>query len=272
MRNIDTSVISNTVGLPIKAGTLEHIFLNVKEAVQALLSPYVLNPVVDQIYIISGCENTGSGNTYNISSGWIYLNGEVFAVDAVSFTKTTTQIAGLTIDTTFYSNNADITQLTDGTVRTVHQIRKVKFEPKQPTGNIPFESAFRVGTWQKGDVKTVNCDINYYNNNFDSSGIGKNERLGWKVCDILKGRTLIGFDPATANTSMLGDQIGATTATLTQNNLPPFVIPQKVTDGSSNDGGTLAVNFDLNNNVNIGNSTPFSIVQPSTIILLIEKL
>src|ERR1700739_975649 len=56
-----------------------------------------------KVYVLYGCENSGSGTTYTISAGAVYyrdanavvnnLPGEIFTVDAVSFIASGTAVA-----------------------------------------------------------------------------------------------------------------------------------------------------------------------------------
>lgn len=52
---------------------------------------------------------------------------------------------------------------------------------------------------QSGDIKRIKCDLAYYTANFETSGLGKNLRLGWAQCngnngtDDLTGRVGIGY-------------------------------------------------------------------------------
>lgn len=42
---------------------------------------------------------------------------------------------------------------------------------------------FAEAQWLVGDIKEVDCTNQYITDNFDSSGKGKNERLGWAICN-----------------------------------------------------------------------------------------
>ena len=48
---------------------------------------------------------------------------------------------------------------------------------------------FAESQWLKGDIKEVDCTNQYIADNFDSNGIGKNERLGWAICNGYNGLT-----------------------------------------------------------------------------------
>ncbi|HKC67701.1 MAG TPA: hypothetical protein VKG26_05690, partial [Bacteroidia bacterium] len=49
-----------------------------------------------KVYVLWGCVNSGSGSNYNISAGAVFYNGEVYTVDATSFTATGTAVGTLT--------------------------------------------------------------------------------------------------------------------------------------------------------------------------------
>jgi len=42
---------------------------------------------------------------------------------------------------------------------------------------------FTESQWLPGDIKEVDCTNQYITDNFDSNGIGKNERVGWAICN-----------------------------------------------------------------------------------------
>lgn len=126
MRKLNTSNVSTTVGLPIKAGTLQHLQLAYQEALTALANS-IIGRAADfsNAYVLYGLVNSGSGGALVVSAGAIYYNGEVFLVDAFSLTPVDTAVAGIV--TTFYNTEADPVTFTDGISRNVHQIRKIVF-------------------------------------------------------------------------------------------------------------------------------------------------
>jgi hypothetical protein len=126
MRKLVTTDITNSVGFPVKAGTLNHIQLAYQEALTALANSIIGRlPDSSNCYILFGCKNTGSGTSYVISAGAIYYNGEVYLVDAVSFTAASGQTAVLNFVTTNYTTNADPVTFTDGVAHNVHTIQKI---------------------------------------------------------------------------------------------------------------------------------------------------
>lgn len=58
----------------------------VRDAFTGLLSAWGINPA--DSFIISGCESVLNGSNYDISAGWISLNGEILQVDAHSVAAT----------------------------------------------------------------------------------------------------------------------------------------------------------------------------------------
>lgn len=129
MRILDTTPITDAAELPIKSGTLQFLQDANKElflaVVQALLSPSY-NPAI--MYVLYGCVNSGAGSTYNISSGVVLWQGELFYVDATNFAATITNTAICTLGITQYVGNgvnADPVQFTDMTEKNVHDIRKI---------------------------------------------------------------------------------------------------------------------------------------------------
>lgn len=128
MRTLTTSNITSTAQMPVKSGTLEHIQLAYQEAITALGNSIIHRlPDNANFYILYGCVNSGSGLSYVISAGAIYYNGEVFLVDATTFTATSGQVAVGNISISQYGTNADPVTFTNGTSYNVHNIRKIAF-------------------------------------------------------------------------------------------------------------------------------------------------
>lgn len=126
MRKLLTSNITNTVAFPVKAGTLNHLQLAYQEAITALANSIIGRlPDSSNAYILYGCKNTGTGLNYIISAGAIYYSGEVYLVDAVTFTAAGGQVAVLNFATTYYTTNADPVTFTDGIAHNVHEIKKL---------------------------------------------------------------------------------------------------------------------------------------------------
>lgn len=127
MRKLDVSAITAAIGLPVKSGTLSHVQLAYQEALGEIvkaITGYGYDPT--KVYVLNGCVNSGSGSNYVISAGSVFFNGEVFLVDATSFTISGPNVAvGIKTLTYFTATNADPVQFTDGATRTIHQIWKI---------------------------------------------------------------------------------------------------------------------------------------------------
>ena len=113
--------------MPMKRGTLAFLQDAHKEAlaatIQALIGP-TYNPIT--AYVLYGCVNTGSGANYVISAGALFIGGEIFLVDAVSFSTTGLNVPVITYITTQYTTDADPVTLTDTTVHNIHNIKKAQ--------------------------------------------------------------------------------------------------------------------------------------------------
>lgn len=126
MRKLNVSDVTNSNGLPVKSGTLEHIQLAYQEAVNAIARNLIGRDIDNsRAYILYGLINTGTSSAMNVTTGALYYAGEVYLVDA--FTLTVAQAAVASIQTSFYQDNADPVTFTDGIQRNVHQIRKIVF-------------------------------------------------------------------------------------------------------------------------------------------------
>ena len=126
MRKIDTSYVTDTVAMPVKSGSIDHLQLSYQEALQSLANVLVGPGIVNnKVYILFGCVNSGSGSNYVISAGAVYYYGEVFLVDATTFTTASGQTAVANVVISYNNTNADPVTFTDGNNHNVHQIRKM---------------------------------------------------------------------------------------------------------------------------------------------------
>lgn len=127
MRNLNVSEVSAATGLPVKSGTFIHLQLAYREALAGIgkaITGIGYDPA--KVYILNGCVNSGSGSNYNISAGAVFFNGEVYVVDAATFTITGPNVAvGVVTKTYFTGANADPVEFTDGVTRTIHEIWKM---------------------------------------------------------------------------------------------------------------------------------------------------
>lgn len=259
MRKLDVSAVTDSVGLPVKGGTLVHLQYAYQEALAAL-GKGLVGAAYDEnkVYVLNGCVNTGVGSNYEISAGAVYFNGEVFLVDAVSFSISGAQVAVAVIDTSYFADStADPVEFTDGVLRNIHEIRKVVLQPGLNGSGIANYNDFidlnkRLhGTI--GEIKIWNWRFyggtlsTYFN---IATGLGIHPyTLGWAIADgqngtdSLSGLVPVGYSASDEDFSEPFENTGGVKeVTLTKSQLPTTVgeIP------ASSDGtpGVNGVNFD----------------------------
>lgn len=122
MKTLLTSSISTSVGFPVKAGTLDFLQAASYELLNLIAQSIVGREYDGSPVALYGCNNTGSGSTYNIQDGLIYYSGSLFRVTGGSFTLTGSNVALLTSTSTYVTNpKTDPVIFTDGVSRYVHQ-------------------------------------------------------------------------------------------------------------------------------------------------------
>lgn len=125
MKKLITSEISDSAQMKLKSGTLQFLQDANAEALSAICKGLIgANYSDSQIYILWGCVNTGSGNNYIISAGAVFYGGEIYLVDAATFTLNA-NVAIFSIVITQYQINADPTTFSDSSVHNIHNIRKM---------------------------------------------------------------------------------------------------------------------------------------------------
>lgn len=144
MRKYDTSAITTTIAAPVKGGTFVHLQLAYQEALDAIakavIGPF---PQANKVYVLFGCVNTGTYPTYTISAGAVYYNGEVYLVDAVTFTTSGGHVAVASIATTYFTDqSADPVTFKDTSTHNMHQIRKIVLADGLSGSTIADFSAF----------------------------------------------------------------------------------------------------------------------------------
>lgn len=173
MNKIDFSTL---VGFPLSTETLQYL----QDALLQVQHGALLG---GKNYILDGCTGTGT-----ISDGWVVINGEVLPfVGGTEETK-------VFIEETVVNRN-----FFGGASNPYYKNRVAKFGT---TGNPATEFTWadftrndpnngvlkRLDTvWQIGDVKMVDCDNAYIAANFDGTGLGTNERVGWAICNGANG-------------------------------------------------------------------------------------
>ena len=141
------------------------------------------------------------------------------------------------------------------------------------------------GFAQTEDIREIEVSNAYLSANFDGSGLGNNERIGWAICNGNNGtRDRRGMVPMQYSPTYptLGAPIGNATVTLGKANIPQMDLRIQTSD-ADNGGGTRdsLIATDAGNKTattytntvnNASANTPVSLIQPSLITLFIMKL
>jgi hypothetical protein len=121
MKKINTSnVIEGVRKLGLVKASIEHLQESYSDIFNELIYSLVITPNPVALY---GLTNSSSHPNYNISSGAIFLNGEVYNVDAFSGTAPGGQVPRLLLSTTYRSG--DPVKYSDGNNFNTHEIRKL---------------------------------------------------------------------------------------------------------------------------------------------------
>lgn len=275
MKRLNTSYITSGIGMPIKSGTLDFLQDAHKETATSIITSlmgYV--PADNTIYVLSGCVNSDTAPTYNVSAGIVYFNGEIYNVPAFNLTASGLNLPYPSLLVTPYTINADIVEFTDGTPRNVHDIRSFTVSLTDSSTYPSFLDWQRAGAWIYGDTKEVVCTNGYASAMFDSTGKGRLERSGWAIMNGNNGtpndngRVVVSY--GTSYTT-LGATGGSPTHTLLTTNLPNINIPK--TDDYTAGGNRLTNGNGGSATLNVGgSSTPFDIMPPYVVRLRIMKI
>ena len=137
--------------------------------------------------------------------------------------------------------------------------------------------------WQTGDVKQVDCSMDYLAANFDNTGLGKNSRVGWQICNGQRGTkdrsgtVAVQLDTTQIQFQTLGQPGGAVSYQIKASDLPALLLNQEML-GEANGGtsGLVQVGGKADNGqayVNVGSpNNPISMLQPYIVTLFIQKL
>lgn len=227
--------LTNIGGYPLSQEDLAHLQSSYVDAFAALAGM-----VGNKVIITGMLEAAGS-----VTAGWISINNEL-----VPF------LAGA-IGTGEYSIVETITPLTfhDGSNNEVLITRIAQFSVG---GDQQYAELVRIGTLKNdmpkiGDIKMVHCDNTYIAANFDGTGLGINERVGWAICNGINETVDMGdmFPMAYKNgVREMGDTGGSKEVTLASNQQGTFTVQTSRDDIS---GGSASVTASLKFN---GNEAP----------------
>jgi len=136
------------------------------------------------------------------------------------------------------------------------------------------------GTAQTGDVKEIDISNAYLLANFDPTGLGINERVGWAICNGNNGtRNRGGRVAIQYNTTYptLGATGGESTHVLTTNEIPSLNVPFTGSNADNGDPGTYIITASTQSNgaKNItatGGGQAHNNMQPYIVTVFIMKL
>ena len=157
MKKLKTTDITPTVGMPIKGGTLLFLQEAYQEGLKALANGIVEDE--DNFTILWGCVNSTTAPIYTVSAGAIYYQGEVYLVDAFTFTSGGGDVAVGTITTTQFTDpTADPVTFTNTLPYNVHDIRKIVFaSAASASGDVDFADLV-----QRSGTRTLMTMLNSY--------------------------------------------------------------------------------------------------------------
>lgn len=152
MKKLDVSSVTNSAQMKLKSGTLQFLQDANAEALAAICQGLIGSAYsASQVYILWGCVNSGSGTSYVISAGAVFYAGEIYLVDAATFTLSG-NVAIFSPITTQYQVNADPMTFSDSSVHNIHNIRKMRIIGGT-TGTIDYLAA-------KGILEFVPAQLN----------------------------------------------------------------------------------------------------------------
>lgn len=296
MRLLDVSAVTGSTGVPLKSGSLTHLQLAYQEIVNASVTAIIgSNYNASKVYILFGCQNTGSGLNYLISAGAVFYNGTVYLVAGTSFTASAGQVAVGTVTLSFYSGtNADPVTFTDTIPRNIHQNYTMVFAAAAAGSGTSDFSLMLKGNSAQLPLGAV---IDYFPASntlaeFDTTGKGiAYNTFGWAVCNgnnatkNLAGAFLVGYNAGDVDYALIGNTGGAKSRTLSTGNIPPHYHSLPVgTSGTAGPGFVPQINGPYNSGspLNTGNGstggesslsgTPFDVRPPFVTSLKIQRI
>jgi len=170
--------------------------------------------------IISGCVVTGS----TVSAGVVAIDGQIMPFTGGTL-GTNVIIVQTPTDLTYFSGStlpSKIAQVAAFGDDGVHFNAWADFVSITPEGVL----ADVANVWLTGDVKQIDVSEAYITANFDGTGLGTNERLGWAICNGNNGtvnrlgKFSVQRNPADSNFAAMGDAGGAESVVLNANQIP----------------------------------------------------
>lgn len=130
------------------------------------------------------------------------------------------------------------------------------------------------GTAQTGDVKEIDVPTSYIASNFDPTGLGINQRLGWAICNgnngtrDRRGRVAIQYSPTYPTLGALG---GSANAVVVEHSHLSYGFSSPGSGGNGLDTGNFYYG-QISNTTVAGESGINKNMQPYIVTLIIMKL
>lgn len=290
MRILNTSPITDSNGMPVKSGSLQHIQDAAKEAIAQVVISRLVTYDPAATYILHGCVNSGSGQNFNISTGAVFFNGEIFLVDAASFIAAAGQTAiGNIVTTQFAAPNADPVLFTDGQSRNVHDIRKMVFSSGLAgSGTCVFNDMksaapdVMIGEIKFVKMSTAEITLHFNMTPGPTMGLGISNRFkGWAIRNgnngtrDAGGAVIVAYKPSDSDFDDLGATGGAKTVSLTADQNGPHTHSYKIGTLLSNDDGGGTPDYVGQGDSQTGSSglgSPHENMPPYIVELSIERI
>lgn len=223
-RRLDLSKLG---GYPLTQKDLDWMQVSYRGAFAALSN------FTGSMVIIAGMQEAAGA----VTAGWISINGEL-----VPFAEGVIGTGEFIIDET-----STALVFEDGISKIVRFERIARFSSGGP---YQYADLKRPGTikemWQKGDIKEIDCDATYMAANFDGTGLGINERIGWAICNGAngtknrKGRVAVQYDASQTEFDTLAEAGGEKKHTLQSNEQGKLTIAAMLDDISGGSASVIA--------------------------------
>lgn len=147
MKRIKITDIVTGAAAKIKSGSLQHL-QDISASIGYELAKSIIGTTYDssKVYILYGCENSGSGSNYTMSAGAIIdQNGEIVIIPAQSITITGANVLTFQyVNTPVSGTNYDPVSFFDGSTHNIHFDRTGVWANAASTGAADWVNMVRV--------------------------------------------------------------------------------------------------------------------------------